>query len=344
MIGPINKVLEKNFLVKLLENFRSIGNGDEPNDKCDKVICGKGGSYFADGEIWSIYCLENCAKVFYENYIKQNPVISYCGEDFHVISLMISNMNSYTPAKSYTNEWDACDSYDEKSYNLMLQYRCTCEDYTSGDSEEDIGNNKQKYELYSLKYILDKIGDSFDGKYFSQPASHTSISGAQYGWEMTFSYSTNEFNIKVELGPKPRNTNLTRITGHTGSPLKPIIESTNHLCKTYMPDNLFFEDDFIPIIKACFRLNENKLKYKGVNYKLIDYRFSEIESGGFSCGCFYSYVHTIATDKGIEKMPNRQSYAHEFHVSCTPEWYIQVQFGQSNSGSYLARFILEKLD
>lgn len=328
-IFPRNKVLRQEFLVKLLKSFRDIGDG-KTEDDIVKI------------NDWN---LKSQSLKFYNYYLKQRPIIVYNGENFHILSIHISDhsFGSRYVEKTYKDIWNENDKNNEAAYNLMLQGLCVCEESRSNSDTED-----EHYNLYSFKKLLAVMNEedkSYQGSYFSQPASYTSISGSQFNWSMIFNYKSS-LNINVELGPGPRTIINKCIIGFAGQPLDFIIKSNeNELINDYRPSNLFFEDDFLPILKELLSSNNNSpFVYKNYTYKLIDYRFSTIVSGMFSCGCVYSYTFPLDNETGIGEIPDKQRYGLYFITSCTPEWYIQVQLGQANSGNYLGRFIIKLLE
>jgi len=254
--------------------------------------------------------------------------------------------------KTYKDVWKECDVPNPNSVKAFETYHCSCEDdyeeYTDEDYEEEMKEREKSYiKLYNITEFLKSYADkiTYNGIYYSQPGPYYAVAGAQYNWNLIFNYNEmideKSVDITVKLGPPTRNIFVKYIGSHTGTPLTPIITSGRKDVNNYMPDNLYFDSDFFSIIKMALLSREKTFEYNGVNYKIIDYKFCRVKSDVFACGCCHDMCKHMTNTEGINRIPTQISYRDNITVSCTPEWFIQVQIGCCNGGDYCARFILD---
>lgn len=286
---------------------------------------------------------DNFLRTFIEHLEKEDyrveklPIkILYNDEDFYITKIDITDKPIKITNKTYHDAWKFCNT------SKPLPDVCPCMNSDEETNNEE--NNKSpgnRLELIDLKNVMIKYnGDNIS--YFSQPAKHYLICGAQYQWIMIFNYSQPDLNICLEMGPK-RYINDTKLIGcaciHSSD--TPIYQTdVNKLVYIYEPNNLFFDNSFFMILKKCLEKNSNKIQYKEQQYKLIDYKFCKVECAFFSCGCHHFSCSNVNKAKFISICPANCSYT----LSCTPEWYLQVQIGACPAyNGYCFRFILEPI-
>ena len=325
MLGPKNKILGENFLklvIDLINNYllnsKSITIQEELTVNKDN---------------WSIRKNSN---VMYKTFIDTEPKVIYNNEEFYIRDIQI--LDQYFDICPTKNTYkDIFNTYNSNP----LPSDCSCE---YEDDYEENNYIQQQINILPLKSIKEV---KFNGEYCSYPDNYNNK------WSMVFQYKENNFNLTLNLGPK-RYIKYKAITGHGNSfnnltvknpnyrTLQPIYTiDDNKLVYNYMPSDLFFEEDFIQIIKNSLLSNNNIIKYKNIEYKIIDSIFYKHEEIMFSCGCSYSNSAVLTLQEGLKIMPNHFSYANEFSYSLTPEWYLQVQFGSFESRTGMsAKFIL----
>ncbi|ARF12503.1 hypothetical protein Klosneuvirus_6_65 [Klosneuvirus KNV1] len=332
MLGPNNKVLEKDFLVLLIECLKK--SNSQSSEDIKKI------------HRWSDFYDSFDTIKFYDFFIKQQNTLIYNGEIFKIVSIAISNTEA-SRNRTYKDAWKRCDTPNPSSVKAFETYHCSCEDNYESSDEENNEENNRSMNIYSIDKFLKEYADkiTYNGTYYSQPGPYYPVVGAQYNWNLIFNYNEmidgKVLDITVKLGPQTRNIFVKKITGYTGSPLIPIIKSGNEDVNSYKPNNLYFDSNFFPLIKIALLSREKIFEYSGVNYKIIDSKFCSVKSDVFACGCCHNMCKPMSKTEGIKKIPTQISYRDDITVSCTPEWFIQVQIGCCNGGSYCARFILE---
>ena len=327
MIGPINKILDETFLNLVIDSINIYLSNVQPIPTQQQTV---------DKYNWSIYSNDN---LMYKKYIDTEPKLMYNNEEFYIRNIQILDQNIDTHPKNRTYK----DIFNTYNSDLIPRY-CNCED---DDDTDDNDNIQEKINLLPLEIVKQA---KLNGEYSSYPSSINNING----WTMIFQYKENNFNLILILGPK-RYIKYKAIIGHGDSSHKQTIKNPrynwlqpiytiddNKLVYNYMPNDLFFDEDFIQIIKNGLLSNSNIINYKNIEYKIIDSIFYKHSSTMFSCGCYYSNSTILSLHEGINLMPNHVSYGYEFSYSCTPEWYLQVQFGNFQSHSNMsAKFILD---
>jgi len=273
LIGPKNIVLRQEFLEIIVKKLKETSY-DFPKEHDNLFM-------FIDRE----------SNKFYNSFLSNEPVVKYNNEDFYITNIMILD-KPYEKYKerTYLDIWKECDN------NRPLPTICPCND-SEEDNKED---NKYDGKFQQFSY-LDKI--NYEGTYFSQPAVNAYGSGEQYQWIMVFNYNQEDIDLTLYLGPK-RHINSKVITGHTGSMLSENIieEEQNKLVYNYKPSDLYFDDDFLIIIKNTL-INKNKyVTYKNIKYELIDHKFCRTDNFYPSCGCFYGECYNMSTEEGINQI------------------------------------------
>jgi hypothetical protein len=268
--------------------------------------------------------------------------IVYDNEEFYITKIKISDRPLNFQMKTYKDIWSLCDRC-----RPVPEY-CDCEDFDqwSDDSFESVETKELKIaDLKNLRILgLENLSNE-NIRYFSQPALHSCWDGGQFEWVMIFNYSQENLNINLELGPK-RYLKSERIVGWTGRFLEtPIYKiDDNLLVYNYMPDDLYFDQDFYPILKNCLIHDVKKIEYKNRQYEVIDYKCCQVKTRDFSCGCGYASCSPMSKEESITKFPLKCGYRRQFTYSCTPEWYLQVQISACNDYSgFCYRFILNEI-
>jgi hypothetical protein len=264
--------------------------------------------------------------------------IKYMNEEFYIIDLKITNIPIDIPKNiNYKYIWNKCDN------SKPLPDECHCEDYYSDDEINNKPNIYYMYDLYNKysdyndKAILFKSINAintnikYDGNdviYISRPLIHSSYSGGQYTWQMIFNYSQPNLNINLILGPK----RWILDKGYT----------FNYSPICYNKD--YFQDDFYLILKNSLINNLNIIEYKNIKYHIINCKFCKTNYRAFSCGCTHMSCCYMSKENFINIMPSKYGYRDNITITCTPEWYIQLQISSChNYSGYSARFILEEL-
>lgn len=323
MFGPKNKILGIDF-VKLVANsineYSSLGHFPYVGDQSTEN---------------NKYDVEQTAKVMYRDYLNGEPKIIYNDEEFYITNLQITNkpLHSYERL-DYKSELNMYNSKELPTF-------CRC------NEDEDTDDDDQVDEITILS--LDSIAKiKFNGTCKSVPNMEM--------WCLEFKYAEEDSGVymKLHLGPK-RHIKYKAIHAHgsigrvkTGyenphygisQPIFAIDE--NKLVYNYRPNDLYFDEDFIKIIKNCISNKINIVHYNQVDYELLDYVFYAHKNSMFSCGCYYANSKVISSEEGIALMPNHLSYRYEFSFSFTLEWHIKVTFGSFQSfGPMSAAFIL----
>jgi len=328
MLGPKNKILDENFLKLVIDLITNYLLNTENRYK-EQIPVNKNS--------WTI---RNNSNLMYKNFIETEPKVIYNNEEFYIreIQILDQYFEIYYKENTYKDIFNSYDSNPLPSY-------CSCDDSCDdNDKEEEKEYNQKLINLLPLESIKQI---KLNGEYCSYPDNYNNR------WSMVFQYKENNFNLTLSLGPK-RYIKYKAITGH-GTHNKLTIKNPNYgslqpiytiddnkLVYNYMPSDLFFEEDFIQIIKNSLLSNNNIIKYKNVEYKIIDSIFYKHEDIMFSCGCSYSNSKVLSLQDGINLMQNHFSYYYKFSYSFTPEWYLQVQFGYFEShGDMSAKFILD---
>ena len=329
MLGPKNKILGENFLKLVIDLINNYLLNSKSITLQEEIT--------VDKDNWTIRKNSN---LMYKNFIDTEPKVIYNNEDFYIRDIQILDQYFEVCPKKNTYK-DIFNSYNSDP----LPSDCSCEDFSDENEIEYINSTKEKVKLLPLKSIKQV---KFNGEYCSYPDIYINK------WSMVFQYKENGFNLKLILGPK-RYIKYKAITGHGNSfnnltvkntnyrTLQPIYKiDDNKLVYNYMPSDLFFEEDFIQIIKNSLLTNNNNIKYKNIEYKIIDTIFYSHENTMFSCGCYYHNSKVLSLQEGLKLMPKHCSYYYEFNYSLTPEWYLQVEFGSFESfGEMSAKFILD---
>ena len=323
MIGPQHKNLGEDFLRAFIQHICELDlNHNDPDTEERSFDC----RFLYDFD----------SKKYYEKLLQRKPQFSFDEEDFYVNIIQISNVPFYDDLKnlnSYKSIWNECEKYEP------VPYPCPCMDSASSSEDDDDIN----FHFLPLNVLTTQI--TFQGEYLSQPLNHTSISGGQYSWDMKFVYQQGDLNLYIDLGPPPRRIHRKYISGHTGPCLEtPIIEEQHDVEVTnYIPANMWFDEDFLLILKTTLQLDEHLIKSRGVQYELIDTKFCDTDRCDLGCGCCYSACKVQDKAWGIANLPIKTSYRHDLHCSCTPEWYLQLQIGMCNDYNFTGRFILKYL-
>jgi hypothetical protein len=264
--------------------------------------------------------------------------IKYMNEDFYIVSMKIRNIPINIPKNiDYKHIWNKCDN------SKPLPNECHCQDSDSDSDEDDndkIDNNYNVYDLYNIYSKYNNKAISFesinttikyegdDVIYISRPLIYSSWAGGQYTWQMVFSYSQPDLNINLVLGPK----RWILDKGYT----------FNYSPICYNKD--YFQDDFYLILKNSLINNIDIIEYKNIKYHIIDYKFCKTDYIHFCCGCIFNSCSYMSKEQFITIMPTKNGYRDRITITCTPEWYIQLQISLCNDYSgYSARFILKEL-
>lgn len=316
MIGPKNKILGKDFLKITID-----------------YLVKESEFYGSLEEKKSSFEITHLSKIN-DSFLKKKPCVNYNDEDFFITKINLTDKPiRNTIVKTYKYNWEFCD---KSSYQKDC---CSDNDPNSEDSEDS--DSEDLILCYSLD-ILNRKNITYKGSYLSQPMSYTSTSGGQYNWTMGFIYIQDDISIYLELGAK-RIINEKYIYGHTGTNLDTqlIREELYKVVYNYKPSDLFFEDDFYSILKIPEFSRNYTFIYKDKKYKVIDYKFCNTVRDDRYCGCCLSYCNHMNEEDGFNKIKLKSSYRLHFTISCTPEWYIQLQIGSCCDYNLTARFILE---
>lgn len=331
-IGPIHKDLEKPFLECFVNYIKSIKN--EIDNFEAKPLIGL--------ERPSMYCWKTDIDHYYENLIKYRPKFVYDKEEFYIDRIKISNKPFFSSYQkpTYNNVWNTCRN------DKPLTEPCTCEeDEEDEDNDKDFSETNRTYLPVSSILKID-----FTGDYISQASDDVfpndfiiKYAGEQFGWKMLFCYQQKELNISMIISPLRYITNK-RIVSYTFQNLGkmfPNIEENigmKHLC--WKPDNLWFDDDVLIVLKNTLITNQSQLKYKNWNFELIDTIFCETDTYDF-CGGYHKACKIKTKEWAIQNFPLKSHFRDKFIYSCTPEWYLQFQIGQCNNNGSTLRFILK---
>ena len=291
------------------------------------------------------------------DYILKDSInqIIYDDEEFYITEIKITNKPLNLKIKTYKDIWSVCDN----SEPVPDYCHCNSEEQQESDEDEkeqETEENKkdeqdgkeEEISIVQLKNIkIDTNEENINVKYFSQPAVHTHTAGGQFKWVMIFNYSNENININLEIGPR-RYIKYKGITGwkYNGpAEFEPSYKiDDNMLVYNYMPNDLYFDDEFYQTLKNCLISDLKQITYKSRTYKVIDYRCCNVDYADFSCGCCYNSCTKMSRQQSIDKFPLKSGLRSSFHFSCTPEWYLQVQIASCNGYSgYCYRFILDAI-
>lgn len=315
MIGPKNKTLSKDFL-KITIDY--LIEESEFYDSLEKRE-----TYFS-------------ASTIHKSFLEKTPCINYNDEDFFITEIYItdkpikSDFSAENYRSTYKYIWDFCD---KSSYQECRS------DYSDSESDSD-----SYFTQYSLD-ILKRKKITYSGSYFSEPMGGSSVGGGQHcDWSMGFIYIQDDISIFLRLGAKriinEKSWDSMIYEGGRGTPL--ITEELNKVVYNYKPSDLFFEDDFYVILKRQEFSRNYTFIYNDVTYKVIDYKFCSNVTEDRTCGCCSSYCVNMNENDGFNNLQLESELDRlPFTISCTPEWYIQVQIGSCNGYGSTARFILE---
>jgi hypothetical protein len=332
--SPLNKHLGYSFLKQVIDILPE-------HNKEPEHIKNYFGDWYSDKE----------SDKYYDNF---QTNITYNKESFN-IKVVVTDKKLFEPKKSYKEFWKWC--YEYKAPEGF----CCEDDFNYELNEEQIKieeKNKKEWEERKEKYCninmlsyntLKKYMRSTDYKNcdsdsdcYSGPYKHTYISGAQYNWNFCFMCSLNDLHVFIMLSPVNREVYRKYVSGYTmtnkGNILN--IEEETKIVNNYIPDNLWFDDDFYIVLKNI-KINDI-INYKDKTLKLLDYKFCNVSAEDRYCGCFISWCSDMSVEEGFEKIPTKSTYDTHFTCSCTPEWYLQVQIRECNTyKGYCARFIFE---
>jgi hypothetical protein len=301
---PINKTLGKEFLYKVVQ-------------------CLSKNDYIAGKE----YC------------------VKYMNEDFYIVRLKITNLPIDVPKNiDYKYVWSMCDNYksslndcdsDVCHYidNNEIKYKSDiiCSTNTLYNNWSDY--NKKAITFESINHINTIIKyEGNDVIYISKPlfSLFKPETGSQYAFQMVFNYSQDDLNINLVLGAKQS--------------IDYEIEKYKYDYSPICYNKNYFQDDFYLILKNCLINNFDIIEYKNIKYNIIDYKFCKINYTSFMCQCYYTSCSYMSKENFINIMPSKYSFINKITISCTPEWYIQLQISFCNSDNgYSARFILQEL-
>lgn len=341
MYPPVNNDLKEDFL-KCILNFLKI------NDNVNKFK----NSYYG---------------ITYEDNDMENNKIIYNDEEFYIKNITFSN-SKIIPCDTYKDLWKDC--YDD---NSPFPWPCPCENETYSSDEENDDIQKKWCLLKSnlndtIENIVNEITNALSNftiekKYSSQPKSRDYFRGGQFQWYKTFEYQQPHLLLTVNLGKKQiisgkktswikmcksyntiQNINGKDVSKWVTENIDKGVEEIykDQLVYNYMPNNLFFGYDIYPILKTGLVNNDKTIFYNNTTYKLIDYKFCRVLETDYSCGCSYSKCIDETKEWAIKTLPEKESYYYQLHISCTPEWYIQIMIGSCKQYSNCYRFILEE--
>ncbi len=324
VLGPKNKVLGEDFLRKVLELLSNVDfvQADGPSFKN-----------------WSVNRFDNENEEFYKNFYATEPKISHEGDELYITKIWLTKGSDWqSRGSSYKAIWQKCDE------QKPIPYRCDCEDScsTSSVSEDD-----SEFTLLPLSFIK-TVDVTYKGEFHSGPTGTKYHAGGQCDWKFGFFYKQDDFELRLEMGPR-RRINAKWLSGwrvSSGSPASyPIIkEEVDKLVFDYQPNNLYFEDDFYDILRDKLISCESLIDYKGWLYELLDWKFCDVDSYVRGCGCCPSFCNKRSKAWGVSQIPSKQTSSYNsFNFSCTPEWYLQLQVGSCNSSGCCARFILDPI-
>lgn len=336
MFGPKNKVLGKEFLLSFIDCLKK-SNVQQAKDSNDDI------------PNWSNFYDLHWTRDFYEPFIKQKNTITYNGEIYQIVSLALSNRKEHMVNTTYKDIWKECNTVSPSTLKAFETHHCSCMDENDDEDDYEEEVKKDRIEIYSINKFLKDYANklSFNGTYCSQSGPYYPTAGAQYYWNLIFNYNEiidgNSIDIRVKLGPTTRQIFKKYVASYGGTKqgLEPNIESRYKDVNDYIPDNLYFDSDFFPVIKNALLTKDKIFEYNGVKYKILDQKFCNVKSDMLGCGCCYDMCKPMTNTEGINRIPKQISYRDDITISCTPEWYLQVQIGCCNGGDYCARFILD---
>lgn len=332
-IKPRNKIFNKKFLKLIVESMEKYLMescvDDSSYDENNTRTVEKRGNYWSE--------VEEICDDMYKKYIDTEPKIIYNGDELYIRKIKIFDKNhmkrNFLSYKEIFNDFIPVDS---------LPSYCPNNCYDKHNSETiyktETKTETEKINILPLDFSF-IYSIKFNGTYFSGPNDD---------WTLNFSYNQNNYhgetvlNFNIVLGPKRRHIDCVSTKCYTGHDLMPVHQIDTKLVYRYMPDKLYFTEDIIPIIKNCISSNIDIFTYKDIKYKIIDYIFYGHYATSFMCGCDFFASEIIDLDDGLSRMPNNISHQYDFHYKCTPEWFLQVQFGDFQSHGYMsAKFILD---
>ncbi len=319
MIGPLHKQLGQEFLKSLIQCI-SASNVDH-HDVDTK-----------ERRLYNRYFYGFDSDIYYEKLLTTQPRITYENEEFYVNRIQITNVPFYDDLDalgSYKHIWSWCDNHEP----VPSECPCLSSDTDSCDVDRDV-----KFSFLPLS-VLSQV--HYSGKYLSQPLVRSSYAGGQYCWDMTFVYQQGDINIYATLGPPPRRIHRKYISGHKGQRLLPVVKELDTVVNDFTPDNMWFDDEFLKVLKKGLQSKDKILKYKDSRYELLDAKFCDTDRQDLSCGCSPSSCSVMSSEWGIENLPTETSYRKELSWSSTPEWHMQVQVGLCNDSGFTGRFILK---
>jgi len=332
MIGPNNKQLGHDFLKVFLNHINSIDIDEYP--KCKSMN------------------LTSCdfkfnSKKFYKYFLEKYNFIIYNNNDicdeFRINDIYILdkefNQKIYT---SYKDKWNDCDLYHTKYIPSYCPY---CDKWGEEESETSEEEDNNTYTFLTINQ-LKNINIEYTNNISSYPNKMNWVGGRQFDFVMCFKYNQPNLHIYLELGTKRNIITNKKILDHSTNPKFEVI---NQLVYDYRPSNLYFDNELYNVIKqTLIHYDKNKiikLYYKNIQYQLIDIKYTKTFNNDFSCGCGFNQCFSVDDiNTIINLLPEKHYYGTIVSISCTPEWYIQIQIGAcENYCDFCLRIILEPL-
>ena len=313
----------------LIQHNNSFSQRTNPLGSTKSILGPKHKSLGKDFLILAIETLKSSNDAIYN--------LCYEGEEFYITNIIITDKQRvFEKNRTYKNKWNECDN--EKPIPNM-DSECPCNLYVSSD--EDAEEIIKNILIDDIKHI-EILYDGPDVSYFSEPANDNIYAGGQFEWNLLFNYYQPGLNISMTLGPKHyiKVRDFEKIKTHGLSNAYKM-----EAVYDYEPDNfrknIITQIDLVRSLNNCLVNNETKFTYDGVKYNLIDYKFCRVDSAQPECGCHLFKCNNMPKQWGIDFMIKKKFYFNHVIISCTPEWYIQVQLEPCNTyEKFCAKFIL----
>ena len=270
----------------------------------------------------------------YAPYLARKPQVTHQDEVFFVRSLFVGvSPKKYfnKHATSYQDHLCANSEPDSNAVKAIEENYCPCEDEYDSDDDDD---DKEIYTAVSIPHFLDTYAVQL------QKNEHAKFSsGPTDNWFLRYWYRVplkegGYLHVYAKLGSAPRTFAKTFASSFSSKMVDGVSRwcanvehNPNYTTLSYEPRNIYFEDDFIPLIKNVIHTKAPSFEYKQRRYSLVAAEYCKTEATNFSCGCNYGYCKPLSPTQGLAKMPTKQRYYFHFSTSVTPEWYLKVQGG-----------------